>query len=122
MGFDRLLLNFGIVLLAVAALLGFVQHRHRDDPRAFALWRVVHTGGTAGAVQLIALAAVWHHIAQEGVVRSLISWGVIFATWAFFLGPLANALGRHRTASTINKVGALVALPSYVLLPFLLLW
>lgn len=121
MHFDKLLLHFGIVLLAVAALLGFVQHRHRDSVRLFSLWRVAHAGGTAGAVQLIALSAVWHHVGREGVLRSLVSGGVVFATWSFFLGPLANATGRSRLAAVINRVGALVALPSYVLLPLLLL-
>jgi len=116
---DHVLLQFGIVLLAIAALLGFVQHRYKNEPHTFALWRVVHNGGTAGAVQLIALSAVWPHIAPEGLMRSLLSWGLVFATWAFLLGPLANAAGRPRAASAINNVGALVALPSYVLLLYL---
>jgi len=56
---SRVLLLSGVMLLSISALLGFVQERHRDSPEAFARWRVVHAGGAAGAVQLIALAAVW---------------------------------------------------------------
>ena len=53
----NLLLINGILLLARAALLGFAQEHHRDRPDAFSAWRVVHAGGTAGAVQLLALGA-----------------------------------------------------------------
>jgi hypothetical protein len=116
----RVLLIGGTVLLAISALLGFVQQRHRERPEAFALWRVVHTGGTAGAVQLLALAAVWERFAAQGAWHPLLAGGVIFATWAFFLGPLARALGRPRMASIINRVGAVVALPAYLALPLVL--
>jgi hypothetical protein len=40
---------------------------------------------------------------------------------ALVLGPLARALGLLRIASLFNAIGAAVALPTYVTLPFLLL-
>jgi len=118
---DRALLVFGILLLAIAALLGFVQERHRDSPDSFAQWRVVHAGGTAGGVQLIAFAAVWQRLHAPDAWTSALATGLIVAAWAFFVGPLARATGWPRFASVVNRVGALVALPSYLALPAILL-
>jgi hypothetical protein len=119
---SRALLIFGVSLLAVSALLGFAQARTSRQPEAFARWRVVHNGGTAGAVQLLALAAVWHRLANGRGWTVALAWGLIFATWAFFLGPLARALGRPRLASGINILGAVAAVPAYAALPAVLLF
>jgi hypothetical protein len=78
-------------------------------------------GGTAGGVQLLALAYVFERITIAGTLIQVLATGLIAATWAFFLGPLAGALGRSRTAAFINHVGGAIALPSYVGLPLLLL-
>jgi hypothetical protein len=118
----RSLLVCGTSLLSVSALLGFVQYRYRDRPEAFARWRVVHAGGTAGAVQLIVLYAIWGHLGAKGIWATCLSTGLIISTWAFFLGPLALALGQRRTARIINSVGAVVALPAYLALPVALFW
>jgi len=118
---ERLLLVFGLVLLSASALLGFVQYRYRERAEAFSHWRVVHSGGTAGAVQLLALCAIWGHLGIKGTWATWLSLGLIIATWAFFLGPLARAVGRPRTARIINRVGGAVAVPAYVLLPAVLL-
>jgi hypothetical protein len=115
------LLIAGVLLLAVAALLGFVQERYRSQPEAFAHWRVVHSGGTAGAVQLLALSAVWPALAGDWRPALAVALGITAATWAFFLGPLARALDLPRLAATTNLVGALFALPAYLALPVLLL-
>lgn len=115
---ESFLLASGTILLSAAALIGFVQHRHRDTPEAFALWRVVHVGGTAGAVQLIAVSAVWQRLVGSGSWAKCVSGGLIVATWAFFLGPLARALGHDRLARTINAGGAILAVPTYLALPF----
>ena len=114
----RLLLLSGVSLLSISALLGFVQERHRESPEKFARWRVVHAGGAAGAVQLIALAAVWHQFASTGW-RALLPFGLVWASWAFFLGPLARAVDLPRVSRWVNIAGAIVALPTYVLLPAL---
>ena len=115
----RLLLVSGVVLLSISALLGFVQEQQRHSPDAFARWRVVHTGGTAGAVQLIALAAVWSQFNATGWME-FIAVGLALSSWAFFLGPLARAMDRPRVSRWINTAGAIVALPTYILLPALL--
>ncbi|MGC4093272.1 MAG: hypothetical protein QM756_36355 [Polyangiaceae bacterium] len=119
MGSERLLFISGTLLLAVSALLGFVQHRHRKRPHAFALWRVVHAGGTAGAIQLLALAAVWQRFAP-GQGAALLALGLVVATVAFFLGPLARALKQPRIANALLALGAAVAMPTYVALPLAL--
>ena len=115
----QLLLLSGVVLLSISALLGFVQERHRHTPELFARWRVVHAGGAAGAVQLIALAAVWHQFNAAGW-KELLAVGLVITSWAFFLGPLARAMDLPRASRWINMVGALFAVPTYVLLPALL--
>lgn len=97
----RMLLLSGVMLLSISALLGFVQKRHRDSPDAFARWRVVHAGGAAGAVQLIALAAVWPEINATGWM-ALIAVGLVWSSWAFFLGPLARAMERPPVSRWIN--------------------
>jgi uncharacterized BrkB/YihY/UPF0761 family membrane protein len=117
----RALLVFGTLLLATSAVLGFVQERHRDSPEAFVRWRVVHAGGTAGGVQLIALSTIWQRLPGTGTWIVALAWGLIFAAWAFFLGPTARALGQPRCARALNIVGAVVALPSYLALPAILL-
>ena len=113
---SRLLLIAGMLLLALAALLGFAQERHRETPALFAGWRVVHAGGTAGAVQLLALAAVWDWLTDAGIVSFLLACTLIAVTWAFFLGPLARVLGWPRLARAVNMAGAVLAVPGYVVL------
>jgi len=113
------LLVAGILLLTPAALAGFLQARAKN-PATVARWRVVHAGGTAGAVQLLALAAVWSRF-PGGALASAVGIGIAASTWAFFLGPLARALGKDRLASAVNLTGALVAGPAYLGLPLLLL-
>jgi hypothetical protein len=111
------LLFTGLCLLAIAALLGFVQYRYRAQPEAFAHWRVVHAGGSTGAVQLLALSAVWEKLALAEDWGLLLASSLSFATWAFVAGPLARALGFPGAAGRINIVGAVVAVPAYVALP-----
>jgi len=91
-----------------------------ESPDAFARWRVVHAGGTAGAVQLLALSAIWERFGSTGAWATFLVTGLIFATWAFFLGPLARALGWPRIANVINGMGAIVAVPAYLALPIIL--
>jgi hypothetical protein len=114
-----MLLLSGVTLLSISALLGFVQERHRDSPESFARWRVVHAGGTTGAVQLIALAAIWSQLDATGW-KAILPVGLISASWAFFLGPLASAMQLPRVAHWVNYAGAIVALPTYALLPAIL--
>lgn len=119
MSATRLLLISGMLLLSIAALLGFVQERYRGDLPLFAAWRVVHAGGTAGAVQLLALAATWEQFAAPGIMPGLLAVAVVGATWLFFLGPLATAVGRPRLARLLNIVGAVFAVPAYLGLPIM---
>ena len=117
----RALFVFGTLLLAIAALLGFAQERHRDSPDAFARWRVVHAGGTAGGVQLIALSAMWPRLPGTETLTAILAWGLIFVAWALFIGPIARAMDRPRLASVVNRAGAVVAVPAYLALPVILL-
>lgn len=111
----------GTVLLSVSALLGFAQYANRASAERAQLWRVVHAGGTAGAVQLLGLGAVWQHFTR-GVWTSAIAAGIVLTTLAFFFGPLARALERPRLAAALLRVGAFAAVPAYVALPFAFAW
>jgi hypothetical protein len=68
----------------------------------------------------LALSALWNRFGH-GVAVSLLAGGLIASTFAFFLGPLARALEWPRTGSLILMAGALLALPTYLALPLLLL-
>jgi hypothetical protein len=119
----RVLLITGIVLLAVSALTGFLQAREEAGSHAHTLWRVAHAGGTAGAVQLIALGAALVPLGTSlpGPALWAIVVGVAAGTWCFFVGPLLRALGAERAARRVNLLGALIAGPAYLALPLLLL-
>jgi hypothetical protein len=117
----RMFVVSGLLLLAVSALLGFVQERYRHSPEAFNAWRVVHAGGTAGAVQLLALAAIWKPMTTGHDWTAALAWALIAVTYAFFIGPLARALGHRQIAAWINRAGAAVAVPAYTALPAILL-
>lgn len=110
----RLLLISGTVLLSSAALLGFVKHHHRRNAAVSATWRVVHAGGTAGAVQLLALSAVWEALVGHGKLAGCLAAGVAISTWAFFVGPLSKALGYETASKMVNRIGAAIAVPSYL--------
>ena len=116
----RALLASGTLLLAVAALLGFVQERYRDQPSLFAGWRVVHARATAGAVQLLALSADWGTLIEPGACSHPLASTLIAVAWAFFLGPLSRVLEWPRVARAVNISGALLAVPGYLALPFTL--
>jgi hypothetical protein len=120
---ERLLMVAGILLLAIAALTGFMQARQEPGTHGHTLWRVAHAGGTAGGVQLIALAAVVERLGSSNSdpLTSIVMVGIAAGTWAFFVGPLLRALGAERTARRINLIGACVAGPSYLALPLLVL-
>lgn len=123
MNTQDLLLALGIILLAAASLLGFMQARIPAEDPAQARWRVVHVGGTAGAVQLIALSSVWHKLSANdtSILAPVIAVGIAFSTWAFFIGPLMRALGDRRWYRRVHLAGALFAVPGYLALPFSLL-
>lgn len=117
---SQILLYAGIPLLAVAALSGFMPARLAPNTPEHAHWRVVHNGGTAGAVQLIALSAVFREGPNPTVFTTIVFSAIALATWAFFVGPLLRALDRERAARRVNLAGAFVAAPAYVLLPAVL--
>jgi len=120
---ERILIVAGILLLAVSALIGFIQAREQSGSAQHTLWRVAHAGGTAGGVQLIALGAVIDRLrsALPPGATSAIILGLTIGTWAFFVGPLLRALGAEWHAKRVNIVGALFAGPAYLSLPLLLL-
>jgi hypothetical protein len=119
---SQLLLGMGVVLLAAAALLGFAQARAHPGSVSQARWRVVHAGGATGAVQLIALASVWRELTAScpPLLATACALGVAVASCAFFIGPLLHALGDETWYRRVNMLGAVFAVPGYLMLPLLL--
>jgi len=114
MDLAALLLPTGTVLLGIAALTGFAQARTTRGTEAESKWRVVHSGGTAGGVQLLALSAVWSTLTGPSLVASVTAASIVVATWLFFLGPLLKALAWPRTGNWALWAGAALAIPGYV--------
>jgi|GEM_PF-1041564 len=109
-----LLLSSGAVLLGVAAFLGFAQARTERGSAAESKWRVVHSGGTAGGVQLLALAAVWGRLAGHSSWASVVAGCIVLSTWLFFIGPLLKALERARGGNFLLWAGAAFSVPGYL--------
>jgi hypothetical protein len=109
-----LLLPNGAVLLGVAAFLGFAQARAERGSAAESKWRVVHSGGTAGGVQLLALGAVWGHLAAHSSWASVVAGCIVLSTWLFFVGPLLKALERARSGNVLLWAGAVASVPGYL--------
>ncbi|HEX2731168.1 MAG TPA: hypothetical protein VHM70_06175 [Polyangiaceae bacterium] len=117
---ETMLIGNGALLLAIAALTGFSQARTERGSENERRWRVVHNGGTAGGVQLIALGAIWGRWTTQAL-SGWIALGLTLATWAFFVGPLLSALSRTRSARWFLWGGSLVAIPAYAGLALLAL-
>lgn len=114
--FSQQILALGLFLLSVAAFTGYKQHSVQKDPEQFALWRVVHSGGTSGAVQIVVFGLVLAHL-KIGLVGGIIVLGATVSSCCFFVGPLLKALNRATLGSRVNAFGGLLAIPSYGALP-----
>lgn len=108
-----LLLITGAVLLGIAAFMGFAQAGTQRGSTAESKWRVVHSGGTAGGVQLLALSAVWSRLAGPSPLAGVIAGCLALSTWLFFVGPLLKALSRSRSGNVVLWAGATASLPAY---------
>lgn len=115
----ELLLTAGALLLGIAAFMGFAQARASRGSATESRWRVVHNGGTAGGVQLLALSAVWTRLAAPSLFSGIVACCLVLSTWLFFIGPLLKALSRPRSGNAILWVGAVASLPAYLGLIFL---
>jgi len=111
---DALLLVTGALLLSVAAFTGFVQARTERGSAEEVRWRVVHNGGTAGGVQLLALSAVWARLAGSSDFAGPIALCLAMSTLLFFVGPLLKALSRARSGNLVLWAGAVASLPAYI--------
>ena len=81
-----------------------------------ARWRVVHNGGTAGGVQLLALGAVWSKLAFASVLSMLAAGALVAGTWLMFVDPLMTALAQPRLGKWAGYCGAFVSVPGYSLM------
>jgi hypothetical protein len=111
---EGLMLTTGAVLLGLAAFMGFAQAGTSRGSAEEARWRVVHNGGTAGGVQLLALSAVWTRLCGQSPFAGWVAVCLALSTWLFFIGPLLKALSRVRSGNAVLWAGAVASLPAYL--------
>jgi len=114
--FSQQILVLGLFLLSAAAFTGYKQHSVKNDPELFALWRVVHSGGTSGAVQIVVFGLLLAHF-KIGLAGGIVVLGATVSSCCFFVGPLLKALNRASLGGRVNALGGVLAIPSYAALP-----
>jgi len=119
----------GVVVLTVSVLAGLFLYRSILKNKNKADWHLVHAGGSARGIMLIALAATINLPALPLWLLSALVWLIIFFTWtstlamlirAFtgekgfnYIGPKANKL-----VYTLYAIGTIAIFPALLLLIF----
>lgn len=116
----------GVMVLTVSVVGGLLLYRSilRDTNRAD--WHLLHAGGSARGISLIALAGVIDLVDLESWLIATAVWFVIYFAWTSTLAMLIRAYSREKgfrfAGSKTNKfVYALYASGALVLFPGLLL-
>ena len=99
----------GSVVLTVSLFGGLLLYgailKNKDE----AAWHLVHSGGSARGVMLIALAATIHLPALPLWQLSTLAWLIIFFAWASTLAMIIAAVSGKRgfgfSGSNTNKLG-----------------
>ena len=122
----------GAVVLTVSLFGGLFLYRAILKNKNEAAWHLVHSGGSARGIMLIALAAIIHLPALPLWQLSTLAWLMIFFTWASMLAMITTAVSGERGfgffGSNTNKLvyilyvlGAIAVFPACLLLIFGLL-
>ena len=116
----------GVMVLTVSVVGGLLLYRSilRDTNRAD--WHLLHAGGSARGILLIALAGVIDLVDLKSWLIATAVWFVIYFAWTSTLAMLIRAYSREKgfrfAGSKTNKfVYALYASGALVLFPGLLL-
>lgn len=126
---DRLTIHLalnGAAILLVSLVGGLLLYRAILKQGRIADWHLVHAGGSARGVMLIALAATLHLPALTSWQLSMVSWFIIFFAWtstlAMFLRAGTGELGFEFSGTVINRLifllyalGALTVFPGLAL-------
>ena len=117
----------GALILTLSVLAGFMIYRAMLRGTREAGWHLLHAGGTARGVMLIAFAAIIHLLALDDVTVTWFAWLMILFAWtstmAMLIAAATDDRGHHFSGSFANRlvyalyaVGAVAVLPACVLL------
>lgn len=117
----------GVAVLTVSILAGVFLHRAILNTKNEAAWHLLHSGGSARGILLIALAAIIHIPDLPSWQLSTAVWLMIFFTWTSMLAMIMVALSGERGfgwfGSKTNKfiyvlyvLGAIAVFPACLLL------
>jgi hypothetical protein len=117
----------GVLVITVSVLGGVVLYRSILKKTNVADWHLLHAGGSARGILLIALAAVIHFPALPPWQLTVLAWFVIYFVWTSTLAMLIRAItsepGFEFSGSRTNKLvfvlyasGAATLFPGLVLL------
>ena len=119
----------GVAVLIVSVFGGLVLHRAILKNKNEAGWHLLHAGGSARGILLIALAAIIPLLSLPLWQVSTLVWLIIFFTWTSMLAMIMVAVSGERGfgwfGSKINKLiyilyvlGAIAVFPACFLLIF----
>lgn len=122
----------GTLVLTISSIGGLVLYRRLLDERKGDAWHLLHAGGSARGVMLIALAAVIHIPVLPAWLLSTSAWLIIVFVWASTLAMLIGAVSGEKgfgwPGSNINKavyvlyvLGVMAIFPGILLLIYGLL-
>ena len=117
----------GALVLTVSVFGGLLLHRAILKNKNVAGWHLLHAGGSARGILLIALAAIIHLPALPFWQLSTLTWLIIFFVWTSTLAMIIVALSGERGfgwfGSNTNKLiyilyvlGAIAVFPACMLL------
>jgi len=119
----------GVAVLTVSVFGGLLLHKAILKNKNEAGWHLLHAGGSARGILLIALAAIIHLLALPFWQLSILVWLMIFFTWTSMLAMMIVAISGERgfgwIGSKTNKLiyvlyilGAIAVFPACFLLIF----
>ena len=95
--YDLLYFLHGLIILMVGLIGGyFFAHAIKKKDGGEVAWRVVHSGGCAAGVLLIALGGVINRLAILDLMNSFILWGVVSSTYLLIIGMVIAAISGER--------------------------
>lgn len=116
----------GMLILMLSVMAGLFLYRSILKKQNEASWHLLHAGGTARGIMLIALAAVIDQVSLPPFQLALAVWLIIYFVWTSTLAMLIRAFtdqpGFHWHGSIVNKsVFALYASGTLTLFPGMIL-
>lgn len=104
----------GVAVVVVSLLGGLFLYKAIVTDESVPEWHLLHAGGSARGILLIALSSIIHLPALPFLLVSLASWFIVFFVWTSVLAMLLRAItgepGFHFSGSLSNKLAFLLYL------------